>query len=87
MGPVKELSNARKTKFAEYGFAPLKKQINEGFTEGALRTSQLCHNFQAIQAVHGADDITTPNFYSQVDSLGICGIEVFSRERSFFSAL
>ena len=62
MGPVQELSNVRKTKFAEYGFAPLKKQINEGFTEGALMTSQLCHYFQASQAVHGADDITTPHF-------------------------
>ena len=38
------------------------KVKNVGCTKGALITSQLRHNFQASQAVHGADDITTPNF-------------------------
>ena len=38
-------------------------------------TSQLRHNFQASQAVHGADDIMTPRF-SQVNSLSICGPQV-----------
>ena len=36
-------------------------------------TSQLRHNFLASQAVHGADDVITPHFKSQVDSLGVCG--------------
>ena len=36
-------------------------------------TSQLCHNFQASQAVHRADDFTSPNFYGQVNSLSVCG--------------
>ena len=35
-------------------------------------TSQLCHNFQAIQAVHGADDVTSPHFKSLVNSLSVC---------------
>ena len=34
-------------------------------------TAQLCHNFQASQAVHGADDVT-----SQVNSVGVCGPQV-----------
>ena len=38
-----------------------------------LMTSQLSHYFQSTQAVHGADDITTLNFRSQVISLSICG--------------
>ena len=39
-------------------------------------TSQLRHNFAASQAVHGADDITAPHFYSQVNSLSFCGFKV-----------
>ena len=39
-------------------------------------TSQLRHFFQAIQAVHVADDITTPQFLSQVNSLRVCGTQV-----------
>ena len=35
-------------------------------------TSQLRHNFAVSQAVHGADDITAPHFYSQVNSLSVC---------------
>ena len=56
-----------------------KKVTNAGFTERALMTSQLCHHFQASQAVHGADDITTLHFYNsliifgpQVDTLIYC---------------
>ena len=44
--------------------------------EGAWMTSQLCHCFQTSQAVHGADDITTPNFQIEVNSLSICGPQV-----------
>ena len=39
-------------------------------------TSQLRHFFQASQAVHGADDVTTPPFKSQVHSLRVCGPQV-----------
>ena len=34
---------------------------------GAKMTSQLRHNFQANQAVHEADDVTTANFQNQVN--------------------
>ena len=37
---------------------------------------QLRHNFQACQAVHGADDITTPIFYSQINSVSVCNPQV-----------
>ena len=37
------------------------KKVNK-CTEGALMTPQLCQNFQAIQAVHVADDVTTLHF-------------------------
>ena len=43
-----------------------------GCSECSLMTSQLCHNFQTSQAVHGADDITTLYFKSQVYSISIC---------------
>ena len=36
-------------------------------------TSQLRHNFQANQAVHGADDVTTANFQNQVNFMSFCG--------------
>ena len=39
-------------------------------------TSQLCRNFHASQAVHGADDITTPNFKSQVSSMSLCSPQI-----------
>ena len=39
-------------------------------------TSQLCHVFQASQAVHVADDITTPPFKTQFNSLRVCGPQV-----------
>ena len=39
-------------------------------------TPQLCHNFQASQAVHWADDITTPNFEILVNSMSTCGPQV-----------
>ena len=39
-------------------------------------TSRLRHFFQASQAVHVADDITTPQFLSQVNSLRVCGTQV-----------
>ena len=39
-------------------------------------TSQLCHSFQASQAVHGADDVTAGNCLSQVNSIGVCGPQV-----------
>ena len=42
----------------------------------ALMTSQLRHNFQASQAVHGAEDIKAPHIYSQVNSLSICAPQV-----------
>ena len=35
--------------------------------------SQLRHNFQASQTMHGTDEATIPNFQSQVNSLSICG--------------
>ena len=37
------------------------KQI-AGCTEIARMSSKLLYNFQASQAMHGADDITTPHF-------------------------
>ena len=43
-----------------------------GCAEGAWMTSQLRHNFQASQAEHEADDITTLHFESHVDSLSVC---------------
>ena len=39
-------------------------------------TSQLCHNFQASQAVHWADYIRTPNFEILVNSMSTCGPQV-----------
>ena len=39
-------------------------------------TSQLCHNVQASQAVHGSDNITTPNCCSQANSISVCGPQV-----------
>ena len=36
-----------------------------------LMTSQLRHNFLASQAVHGADDVTTLHFKSQVNYVGV----------------
>ena len=36
-------------------------------------TSQLRYYFQASQAVRGADDVSTPHFYSQVNSLSVFG--------------
>ena len=49
---------------------------SKGCTESALLTSQLHKNYQASQAEHGADDVTTPHFYSQVNLLSICGPQV-----------
>ena len=40
-------------------------------------TSQICYNFQACQAVHWAEDITTLHFQSQVYSLSVCGPQVY----------
>ena len=40
-------------------------------------TSHLRHIFQAGQAVHGADDIPTVNFKSQVHSMSICGPQLY----------
>ena len=40
---------------------------------GAKMTSQLRHNFQANQAVHEADDVTTANFQNQVNFMSFCG--------------
>ena len=48
------------------------KSINVDCTVGALITLQLHPNFQACQAVHGADDIMTKHIYSQVNSLIVC---------------
>ena len=39
-------------------------------------TSQPGHFFQASQTVHGADDVTTLPFLSQVNSLSVCGPQV-----------
>ena len=39
-------------------------------------TSQLRHKFQASQALHTADYISTPHFLSLVNSLSICGPQV-----------
>ena len=49
-------------------------------------TSQHRHNynFQASQAVHGADDITIPHVYSQVNSLCICAY-VVSKSKLLFT--
>ena len=55
---------------------PEKKSTKAGCTEGALMTSQLCHYFQATQAVHGADGIINLHFQSQVISLSVCGLQV-----------
>ena len=52
----------QKVKLIAWGRALQKKQANAGFTKDALMTSQLCQNFKASQAVHGADDIMTPRF-------------------------
>ena len=41
-------------------------------------TSQLHRNLLASQAVHGADDITTPIFLSQVNDMSICCPQVDS---------
>ena len=41
-----------------------------------MKTSQLCPNFQASQAVHGVDDIAIPYFSSQVHSTCVCGPQV-----------
>ena len=41
--------------------------------EVAWMTSQLYHNFLASRELHGAGDITIPNFYSQVYSTRVCG--------------
>ena len=53
-----------------------RKSANTGCTEGAWVTSQLRHNNQASQVLHGADDITTLNFYNQVNSMSIVGPQV-----------
>ena len=42
-------------------------------------TSLLCHNFQANQAVHEADYVTTMNFNSQVRAMSVCGPRVDKR--------
>ena len=56
---------------------PEKKLTKAGCTEGgALMTSQLCHYFQATQAVHGADGIINLHLQSQVISLSVCGLQV-----------
>ena len=39
-------------------------------------TPQLHQNCQTSQAMDGADDITTPRFLSQVNSLSVCGPQV-----------
>ena len=53
-----------------------KKQTNVGCTKVALMSSQIRHNFQPSQAVHGADDIITLHFQSQVNSLSVRGPQV-----------
>ena len=50
---------AKKAKLIESGWALRKKLAKAGCTEGALMTSQLCHYFQANQAVHVAANTTT----------------------------
>ena len=49
------------------------KWPHTGCTIGALMTSRLSQNFQASQAVNGADDITTPLFWSRSNLWAICG--------------
>ena len=39
-------------------------------------TTQLRYNFQASPAVHGADDITAPHLWSQVNAVNMCGPRV-----------
>ena len=51
----------------------MKKWTKAGCAEDAFMTSQLHHNFQASQVMHGADDVITAHFKSQVNSLGVCG--------------
>ena len=46
----------------EKGWSHKKKLANTSCTEGARMTSQLCHNFQGSQAVHGGENIAIPNF-------------------------
>ena len=46
----------------EKGWSLKKKLANTSCTEGARMTSQLCHNFQGSQAVHGGENIDIPNF-------------------------
>ena len=38
--------------------------------------SQICHNFQASQGVHGADDVKNLSFQSQVNSMSTSGPQV-----------
>ena len=38
--------------------------------------SQLRQNFQASQAVHGANDVMPQHFESQVNSIRVCGPQV-----------
>ena len=54
------------------------KKGNKGrvHPQGTLMTSKLCHYFEPSRVVHGADEITTPHFYSQVSFLSICGPQV-----------
>ena len=54
----------------------MKKLTNAGCIEGPGMTSQLGLNFQASQAVHGADDNKIPQFKSQVNYLSFCGPQV-----------
>ena len=42
--------------------SPEKVKQTQVAPKGALMTSQPGHNFQSSQAVHGAEDITTPYF-------------------------
>ena len=50
------------TKLIEWGWALKRKVTNTGYTERALMISQLRHYFQASQAVHCADVVTTLHF-------------------------
>ena len=45
-------------------------------------TPSLHHSFRTTQAAHGAGDITTPNFLSQVNFMSICTPQVDSLDSS-----
>ena len=50
------------TNLIEWGWALKRKVTSTGYTDRALKTSQLRHYFQASQAVHCDDVVTTLHF-------------------------